>query len=104
MEFCGFSSSLNAERLGALQRAAREYLVEPLGRPVQEEWSGLRPMTYDDLPVIGRAPRLSNLILATGHGMLGVTTAPATGKLVAEIVCGAPPHIDPAPFDPARFK
>jgi D-amino-acid dehydrogenase len=60
-------------------------------------------MTYDELPVIGRAPRFRNLILATGHGMLGVTTAPATGKLVAEIACGMPPHIDPRPFDPTRF-
>jgi D-amino-acid dehydrogenase len=103
MEFSGFSSSLNAERLGALKAAAGEYLRDPLGQPVVEEWSGLRPMTYDDLPVIGRAPRFSNLTLATGHGMLGITTAPATGKLVAEIVCAVPPHIDPAPFSPARF-
>ena len=60
-------------------------------------------MTYDDLPVIGRAPRFRNLTLAAGHGMLGITTAPATGKLVAEIVCAAVPHIDPAAFSPARF-
>jgi D-amino-acid dehydrogenase len=104
MEFSGFSFSLNAARLGALKTAAGEYLREPLGRPVVEEWSGLRPMTYDDLPVIGRAPRFGNLTLATGHGMLGITTAPATGKLVAEIVCAVPPHIDPAPFSPARFR
>jgi len=71
---------------------------------VNEEWTGLRPMTYDDLPVIGRAPRFRNLILATGHGMLGITTAPATGKLVAEIVCGAPPHIDAGPFSIRRFQ
>jgi len=104
MEFSGFSSSPNAERLGALKTAAGEYLRQPLGEPVVEEWSGLRPMTYDDLPVIGRAPRFRNLILAAGHGMLGITTAPATGKLVAEIVCAAVPHIDPAPFSPARFR
>jgi D-amino-acid dehydrogenase len=61
-------------------------------------------MTYDDLPVIGRAPRFRNLTLATGHGMLGITTAPATGKLVAEIVCGREPHIDPRPFRPERFN
>jgi D-amino-acid dehydrogenase len=70
---------------------------------VFEEWTGLRPMTYDDLPVIDRAGRFQNLFLATGHGMLGVTTAPATGKLVAELICGQPPHIDPSPFSVGRF-
>ncbi len=104
MEFSGFSRTLNAERVQALKQAAGEYLTDPVGHPVVEEWTGLRPMTYDDLPVIGRAPRVRNLILATGHGMLGITTAPATGKLVAEIVCGVPPHIDPGPFSPGRFQ
>ena len=103
MEFSGFSSTLDARRLRVLKTAAGEYLREPLGFPVVEEWTGLRPMTYDDLPVIGRIPRLRNLVLATGHGMLGVTTAPATGKLVAEMVCGKLPHIDPAPFAVTRF-
>lgn len=104
MEFSGFDTDLNRRRLDALKSAAREYLEDPLGRPVIEEWAGLRPMTYDDLPVIGRAPGLGNLLLATGHGMLGVTTAPATGKLVAEMVCGEPLHIDPAPFRIERFR
>jgi D-amino-acid dehydrogenase len=61
-------------------------------------------MTYDDLPVIDRAPGFENLVLAAGHGMLGVTTAPATGRLVAEMTCGAPPHIDPLPFSLKRFR
>jgi D-amino-acid dehydrogenase len=103
MEFSGFSETLSPKRLDALRRAAGEYLVEPLGHPQVEEWAGLRPMTYDDLPVIGPAPGFENLVLATGHGMLGVTTAPATGRLAAEIICGQPPHIDPAPFSARRF-
>ncbi len=104
MEFSGFGIHLNRRRLDALKSAAAEYLEEPLGRPVVEEWAGLRPMTYDDLPVIGRAPGVANLMLATGHGMLGVTCAPATGKLVAELICGEPPHIDPSPFGLHRFQ
>jgi len=104
MEFSGLSLTLNAERLGALKTAAGEYLRDPLGHPAVEEWAGLRPMTYDDLPVIGRVPRLRNLILATGHGMLGITTAPATGRLVAEAICGQTPHIDPEPFAVSRFQ
>jgi D-amino-acid dehydrogenase len=104
MEFSGFSTTLNSGRVRALEQAARDYLTDPIGHPVTEEWSGLRPMTYDDLPVIGPGSRCRNLVLATGHGMLGVTTAPATGRLVAEIVCGRPPHIDPSPFRPDRFQ
>jgi D-amino-acid dehydrogenase len=104
MEFSGMSFSLDARRLGALKTAAAEYLRDPLGHPVAEEWAGLRPMTFDDLPVIGRVPRWRNLLLATGHGMLGITTAPATGRLVAELICGRAPHIDPAPFAVGRFR
>jgi len=103
MEFSGLSFSLNAKRLNALKTAAGEYLKEPLGYPVTEEWAGLRPMTFDDLPVIGQVPRFHNLHLATGHGMLGITAAPATGRLVQEMVCGQTPHIDPAPFRVGRF-
>ena len=104
MEFSGFSNALDPRRLAALTAAAGEYLRDPVGHPVVEEWTGLRPMTYDDLPVIDRAGRFQNLFLATGHGMLGVTTAPATGKLVAELICGQPPHIDPGPFSVSRFR
>ena len=60
-------------------------------------------MTPDDLPILGRAPRIDNLVLATGHGMLGVTMSAATGQLVADLVCGRTPALDLAPFDPARF-
>jgi D-amino-acid dehydrogenase len=104
MEFSGFSTALDSRRLAALTAAASEYLTDPVGHPVVEEWAGLRPMTYDDLPVIDRADRFQNLFLATGHGMLGITTAPATGKLAAELICGNPPHIDPAPFSLRRFR
>jgi D-amino-acid dehydrogenase len=103
MQFAGFDTQLSASRIRKLKAAAREYLKVPVGQAVVEEWAGLRPMTYDDLPVIDRAGRFQNLFVATGHGMLGVTTAPATGKLVAELICGRLPHIDPAPFRLGRF-
>jgi D-amino-acid dehydrogenase len=98
MEFSGFATPSDPRRFSALTSAAADYLQEPVGRPVFEEWTGLRPMTCDDLPLIGAAPGWRNLWIATGHGMLGVTTAPATGKLVQELICGQAPHIDPAPF------
>ncbi|MER6141338.1 FAD-dependent oxidoreductase [Streptomyces sparsogenes] len=49
-------------------------------------WAGLRPMTPDGLPVIGRLAPLSNVHVASGHGMLGLTPAPATAEIVAEVI------------------
>jgi D-amino-acid dehydrogenase len=98
MEFSGFATSPDPRRFDALTSAAADYLRQPAGHAVVEAWTGLRPMTPDDLPLIGAAPGVRNLWIATGHGMLGVTTAPATGKLVQEMICGQAPHIDPAPF------
>jgi D-amino-acid dehydrogenase len=103
MEFSGFDSTIYPERIHNLKAAAREYLKEAPGDSGQEEWIGLRPMTYDDLPIIDRAPGHRNLILATGHGMMGIAMAPSTGRLVAEIVTAAEPHIDPTPYSVNRF-
>src|SRR5690554_4557513 len=103
MEFSGYDTSLNRRRLGALERGAAQYLHEPVGPEKQEEWYGWRPLSCDDLPLLGRAPGHRHLWLATGHGMLGVSMSTATGRLMSELVCGHTPHLDPAPFDPARF-
>jgi len=103
MEFAGYDRSLNRTRLDALKRGAAEYLREPLGPAVEEEWYGWRPMTPDDLPIIGRVPALANLALATGHGMLGVSLSAITGQLVSELLCGRPPSFDLAPFAATRF-
>lgn len=102
MEFSGYDTTLNRVRLEALSRGAREYLRE-VPATVREEWYGWRPMTWDDLPIIGPSPRDPNVVLATGHGMLGVTLSAITGLLVAEIVTGRPTSLDIAPYSPARF-
>lgn len=103
MEFAGYDTSLRPERLELLKSAARLYLHEPLADPVQETWYGWRPMTPDSLPIIGPSPALPNVWLAAGHNMLGLSMAPATGRLVAELVGGEQPHIDPRPYSPTRF-
>ena len=102
MEFSGYDESLNRVRLDALVRGAREYLREVPERAV-EEWYGWRPMTWDDLPIIGPTPRNRDVVLATGHGMLGVSLAAITGQLVGEIVTGRAASLDIAPLSPARF-
>jgi D-amino-acid dehydrogenase len=104
MEFAGYDATLNRRRLDLLRQGASHYLHEPFCEPVEEEWYGWRPMTYDGKPIIDRSPRLPNVLIAAGHNMLGLSMAPATGKLVAEILGGdAAPHIDPAPYALSRF-
>jgi D-amino-acid dehydrogenase len=103
MEFAGYDASIRPERLKLLKDGAAPFLREPFCEPVQEAWFGWRPMTYDSLPIIGRSPKYANVIIAAGHNMLGVSMAPATGKLVSELVEGTRPHIDPAPYRASRF-
>ena len=103
MEFAGYDSSLNRKRLDALRRAAAAYLHNPEGPEVREEWYGWRPMTPDDLPIIGSVPGIDNLCLATGHGMLGVTMSALTGVLVSELLGKRETSIDTTPFSVRRF-
>ena len=103
MEFSGFDDQLNPRRLAALERGAAEYLHQPVGPQVQEQWCGWRPMSCDDVPIIGRAPGHGHLWLATGHGMMGVGMSSGTGQLVADLMTGRAPAVDPAPYRPDRF-
>ena len=103
MEFSGYDSSLNERRLAALVRGASEYLHEPVGPEVRERWFGWRPMSRDDVPMIGRAPSQQHVWLAVGHGMMGVGMSAGTGQMLADMMAGRVPDVDPAHFDPARF-
>ncbi|MCE5234066.1 MAG: FAD-dependent oxidoreductase [Mizugakiibacter sp.] len=103
MEFSGYDATLNRVRLDALRRGAAGFLHEPEGPQVQEEWWGWRPMSVDEVPIVGPSARWTNLLLATGHGMLGVSMSAATGELVAALAGGIAPALDPAPYAPARF-
>lgn len=104
MEFAGFDATIPPGRIRQLVDSARHYLHDPVGEEVLETWCGWRPMTWDSLPIIGRVPGLGNAVLATGHHMLGMTMAPGTGRLVAEIIGEKPAHIDPSPYSPGRFS
>jgi D-amino-acid dehydrogenase len=104
MEFAGYDATLNRRRLDLLREAARHYLHEPFGPVVEEEWYGWRPMTYDSKPILDRSPTLANVYVAAGHNMLGLSMAPATGKLMAELVSGATPYLDMRPYAVSRFR
>ncbi len=76
-----------------------------LADPVEATpWMGCRPCFADSRPVIGPAPGQPGLWLAYGHGHWGLTLGPATGRLLAEMMTGATPFCDPAPYDAGRFK
>jgi D-amino-acid dehydrogenase len=90
-------------QLGRAEPIARELF--PLAERLDAEpWMGSRPCTPDMLPVIGKAPRHRGLWFAFGHAHHGFTLGPATGRLVAELVTGEPPFVDPAPFAPERLE
>jgi D-amino-acid dehydrogenase len=103
MEFAGYDETMNRSRLNLLTDAAKLYLREPLAEPVQEEWWGWRPMTFDSLPIIDRSPAMNNVLIAAGHNMLGLSMAPATGKLVTELLEEREPHIDARPYGLKRL-
>lgn len=103
MEFAGYDATLNPKRLALLKAGAMHYLQEPFCDPVEEEWYGWRPMTPDSLPIIGPTPAYANLLIAAGHSMLGLSMAPATGKLIAELLSGDKPHVEPGPYAVTRF-
>lgn len=103
MEFSGYREGLNRARLDALRRGAAAFLREPEGGELLEEWWGWRPMSVDEVPIIGPSTRWSNLLLATAHGMLGVSMSAATGEMVAAMLAGTSVPINPTPFAPARF-
>lgn len=103
MEFSGFDSSLNKKRLARLVAGAMEYLDASVENPKAEEWTGFRPMTADDLPIIGPSPAIKNLIIATGHGMLGLTMATGTGKALCDVMTKGRTEISLKAFSPERF-
>lgn len=86
-----------------LSIGAGRYFPEVPQLPVRSEWCHLRPMTPDGLPVIGPLPHVKNVWIGTGHGMLGFTQGPITGKLLAEGVLGDEPCVNLAAVRPDRF-
>lgn len=98
MEFAGYDTHMRPERLAYLRNGAAEYLHQPTAEPVEEEWFGWRPMTWDGLPYIDRTPQMQNVWVAAGHNMLGLSMGTATGRLISEMMTDTTPHLDPTPY------
>jgi len=103
LELAGPDLSVNLRRINAFLERIGEYLSDLADLELLEIWRGLRPCTPDGLPVIGRLQRYTNLILATGHAMVGMALGPATGMLVSQIAEGVEPEMDLTPLCLERF-
>jgi D-amino-acid dehydrogenase len=91
-------------RLDMLTRGASEYLTGLDQGKVVGEWAGYRPCTSDGMPVVGAAPGMRGLYVATGHAMMGMTLGPVTGRALADLILGLTPSIDMSLLQPARYS
>jgi D-amino-acid dehydrogenase len=97
--------SINNRRLQAILKSIPDYFpdFDISSLELIEIWRGLRPCSPDGLPYIGRPRRYDNVIFATGHGMKGISLAPITGKLVAQLAADKQPQIDLTALSIDRF-
>lgn len=104
MEFSGINSWIRHERVNAIAKGAQYFYpdVEITEKEKSDVKTGMRPVSPDGLPYIGRSRKVKNLTLATGHAMMGWSLGPATGKLVSEIINGEKISFDISPFSPER--
>lgn len=104
MEFSGINNIIRKERVLALAKGAHSFYpeLEINTQEIEDAKTGMRPVSPDGLPYIGKSKMFENLTFATGHAMMGWSLGPATGKLVSEIVDGRSTSMDIAAFDPDR--
>ena len=105
MEISGINNNILIKRVHAIFNASKNYYpnLKVEFPSTNKIWNGLRPLTPDGLPYIGRHSKFSNLTLAGGHAMLGLSLAAATGKLIDEIINNKETSIDCSAFNVERF-
>lgn len=103
VEDAGYSKQVERDALAMLRSRAAALWPPAMDAPYVESWAGLRPRSGDGLPLIGRPPESGSAqFLATGHFRNGILLTPGTAHLIADLVTGAPPAVDLAPFAPHR--
>lgn len=100
-ERVGFDAAVRPEVTRAMIAAAARYVPAVARLAVSRAWCGFRPWLPDGLPAVGQLA--SGVWVSTGHEGSGVVLGPVSGRLLAQLICGEGPLIDPAPFDPRRF-
>jgi len=104
VELAGLTAAPNWERAEVLRKFAGHVLPGLNPKARVKTWMGHRPSMPDGLPCIGPASGCADVLYAFGHGHIGLTAGAATGRIVADLVSGKPPSIDPAPYSAARFR
>lgn len=95
--------SITPRRVNAILRGSKLFLDVPEKPEVLELWRGLRPCTPDGVPVIGYSSKYKNLLISTGHQMLGIQSGPGSAKLASDLLLDRTPQFDPYPFRANRF-
>lgn len=105
MEIAGLNEAINPRRVQGIIKAAPRYYPEFREEDFAgiQPWRGLRPCSPDGLPYLGRTKRHPNLVVATGHAMMGLSLGPITGRVVADLLAGEKPAFDLALLDPERY-
>jgi D-amino-acid dehydrogenase len=105
MEIAGTDLSVNMNRVKGIVNAINQYYpeIEVVTPQPEAVWRGLRPCSPDGLPYIGRLKNHKNITIATGHGMMGISLGPATGKLVSQIILGEKTEMRIEAFEVGRF-
>ena len=104
MELSGINLRLDRRRLAAFRRSAERELPGIFSGGEVHEWVGMRPLTPDGLPIIGRLPKTDNVFIASGHQMVGLKLAPSTGRVLSELIIDGGSRVDLEPFAPDRFS
>jgi D-amino-acid dehydrogenase len=106
MEIGGINQEIDLRRFGGILKSVPKYLPDyQFDIPEKKQiWSGLRPCSPDGLPYIGRLHKLKNVIIASGHAMLGLSLGPVTGKLVTELISQQSASMDISLLSPERFN
>jgi glycine/D-amino acid oxidase-like deaminating enzyme len=94
--------AVESEMLSRMLRRAIGYMPGLAALSSIRAWTGFRAATPDKLPLIGRAPGFRNVLLATGHEGLGISTSLATARLIGDELLNRPSAISRQPYDPAR--
>jgi len=105
MEVVSTKAAPRYNRVEGILKAVKDFLPSfDIARPPDDQvWYGYRPCSADGLPYIGRVLAFNNVVVATGHAMLGLSLGAGTGRLVAEIIDGQPTSVDISAFAVERF-
>jgi glycine oxidase len=102
LEEAGFDKRVDVATIKHLHEAAMAWVPQARQARILESWTGLRPGTPDNLPILGATP-ITGYFMATGHYRDGILLAPITAQIMAQVIGGAKPELDISAFAPGRF-